>query len=461
MSAVKVLITLVIAFVGINLLSTIYNSIKRNFREAFTDKTKSCPKGCNKSKDLEGNCSKRVYSNEDGTYHRKCNHRCAGPYDKEYDVDQKCDNNQECKGCGQFSITTDANGYKLQRNKNLNHPVESNSVTPYHTFGRKESREYSGSYTPPVNNATPVNGDAAASQNTSDNTDNTDNGDRSSPSSDSTNEWGSNTIPGDNTYVKSTNADDQNVSKKRSPLYDKSAHIHSYGTPQSYTNTRTTNMMSYKPKTPDLERKEGYAFEDHMAGQSVGDSIGLDSHYSELSMATSECHNTTMCGGINFDITSGQYTLMPVTAKLVPRQGFVAYIKTGGVAAKPVSSGAPAYGSTQGGAAGSGTGSGASWTIVANITPSYDTNNCHLNNTCPNGSLTSTSSSNATTTPQYNIIPSHNYHKNYSNDRTQGVLGYKFNSRESDDGRHRQRHHARRHRSDSDGAFIGRGDCKG
>ena len=35
MSAVKVLITLVIAFVGINLLSTIYNSIKRNIREDF------------------------------------------------------------------------------------------------------------------------------------------------------------------------------------------------------------------------------------------------------------------------------------------------------------------------------------------------------------------------------------------------------------------------------------------
>ena len=91
---------------------------------------------------------------------------------------------------------------------------------------------------------------------------------------------------------------------------------------------------------------------------------------------------------------------MPVGAKLVPRQGFVAYIKTGGVAAIPISSGGTSYGSRQGGAAGSGTGSEASWTIVANITPSYDTNNCHLNNTCPNGSLTSTSSSNAQTTSQ-------------------------------------------------------------
>ena len=31
-----------------------------------------------------------------------------------------------------------------------------------------------------------------------------------------------------------------------------------------------------------LERKEGYAFEDHQASQSVADSIGLDSNYSEL-----------------------------------------------------------------------------------------------------------------------------------------------------------------------------------
>lgn len=111
------------------------------------------------------------------------------------------------------------------------------------------------------------------------------------------------------------------------------------------------------------------------------------------------------------------------------------------------------------GGSGTGTGSGASWTIVANITPSYDTNNCHFNNTCPNGSLTSTSSSNATTTQQYNIIPSHGYHKNYSNDRTQGALGYKFNSRASDYGKHRGRHHAHRHSSDSDGAFGGRGSA--
>ena len=94
-------------------------------------------------------------------------------------------------------------------------------------------------------------------------------------------------------------------------------------------------MLSYIPKTPGLERKEGYAFEERQASQSVADSIGLDSHYSELSVATSQCHNTSMCGGINFDITSGQYTLMPVGAQLVPRQGFVAYIKAGNAAAKP------------------------------------------------------------------------------------------------------------------------------
>ena len=178
MSAVKVLITLVIAFVGINLLLTIYNSIKRNVREGYTGKTKSCPKGCAKTKDLDGNCSQRVHSNNDGSYHRKCDHRCPGPYDKEYDVDQMCDNNQECKGCGQFSITTDANGYKLQRNKSPNGPVASNSGTPYHRFGRKEQREYSGSYTPPTSKASPVNGDEGTSQNTSNNTDNTDNENR-------------------------------------------------------------------------------------------------------------------------------------------------------------------------------------------------------------------------------------------------------------------------------------------
>ena len=489
MSAAKVLVTLVIVFVGINLLSIIYNSIKRKVRQGFENKNQSCPKGCRKFKNIDDNCGERVHSNEDGTHHyRKCDYKCPNPYDKQYDVDQMCDNNQECKGCGTFEIITDANGYKLQRDKNPNGPVASNAessdaISPYRRFDSDGSTQYSGSYEPPISDGIPVNGREPANPNDT----RDENADNDRKYSDTSNRWGSdrkysdtdnrwgsdreysdrkhldrkhsdtanrwysdrkhsdrkhsdtdNRWDSDRTdrddadeYVKSTNADDHCVNKKRAPLYDKSKYIHSYGTPHSYTNTRTTNMMSYIPKTRDLERKEGYAFE--------GGTIGLDSEYSELSVATNKCHNTVMCAGVNFDIVGGNYYLMPHGAKLVRRRGYVAYIKTGGALQKPYTapSGAFRHRSANGNAAGSGTGAGESWTIVANITPAFDTNECHQNNTCPNGSLTSTSSSNARNDGHY------------SNDSSRS---YQFNTEETD---YRKRHHRdqykRHYNENSDG----------
>ena len=195
-------------------------------------------------------------------------------------------------------------------------------------------------------------------------------------------QWKTYTTGTDTSKAQLANADDQAIHNKHHPLYENASHVHMSNVPRTYTNTRTTNMLTYNPTKNNMDRKEGYAF----SGATMSD----DSYYTDLTTAADECNNNVLCAGINFDITSGQYSLMSMESTLKPRRGYVAYIK------KPSKYGgiSPHYGGRhhkdiRSTAAGAG-GDPITWTLVASITPSFGYSK---NNTLPNGSLSSKASS--------------------------------------------------------------------
>lgn len=380
MPAAKILVTLVIIFIGLKMVSIIYNSVKGKVKEGF-DNQNSCPKGCSRGKGLDENCSDRVITDGSmGGYFRKCHYHCPGPYDNEYDVNQECSSNAECKGCGTYDIPTDPNGYALHP-QNAAGLAAANDAPRYKQFGNNQQRSYSGSYTAPNNLGVPVNGneirDPEEIRTLNGNNKSEKDGDKTISKL-----WKTYTTGIDTAKAQLANADDQAINNKQHPLYENASHVHMSTVPQTYTNTRTTNMLAHNPTKNNMDRKEGYAF----SGATMSD----DSYYTDLTTAAEECNNSVLCAGINFDITSGQYSLMSMESTLKPRRGYVAYIK------KPSKYGgiSPHYGgrhhkdirSIPGGAGGD----PITWTLVASITPSFGYSK---NNTLPNGSLSSKASS--------------------------------------------------------------------
>ncbi len=90
--------------------------------------------------------------------------------------------------------------------------------------------------------------------------------------------------------------------------------------PLGIPSRRTTNQFGYRPPSNhNLKRETGHAFE--------GRPIHGSPRYYDITNAIEHCFNDRACGGVNFDTTSGEYTLMPVHARLIKRPHYTALIK--------------------------------------------------------------------------------------------------------------------------------------
>ena len=90
--------------------------------------------------------------------------------------------------------------------------------------------------------------------------------------------------------------------------------------PLHHPSRRTTNQFGYRPSSGhNIKREEGHAFEGHP--------IHGSPRYYEMSNAVEHCFNDRACGGINFDSTTGEYTLMPLHARIIRKPHYTALIK--------------------------------------------------------------------------------------------------------------------------------------
>jgi hypothetical protein len=90
--------------------------------------------------------------------------------------------------------------------------------------------------------------------------------------------------------------------------------------PLGIPSRRTTNQFGYRPPSNhNIKRETGHAFE--------GRPIHGSPRYYDITNAIEHCFNDRACGGVNFDTTSGEYTLMPVHARLIKRSHYTALIK--------------------------------------------------------------------------------------------------------------------------------------
>lgn len=107
--------------------------------------------------------------------------------------------------------------------------------------------------------------------------------------------------------------------KKHQAVADQATTVSNCG-PHISSHQRTTNQFGYRPKTShNLEHKIGYALE--------GQPIHGSSVYYDVANATEQCFNNRACGGVNYDTTTGKYTLMPIHSKMVERPHYTAFIK--------------------------------------------------------------------------------------------------------------------------------------
>ena len=68
-----------------------------------------------------------------------------------------------------------------------------------------------------------------------------------------------------------------------------------------------------------VKRKKGYAFEGHPVA-------GLPRYYDQSS-AIEHCFKDHRCGGVNYNSTTGEYSLMPKHSRLIKKKNFTAFIK--------------------------------------------------------------------------------------------------------------------------------------
>jgi hypothetical protein len=90
--------------------------------------------------------------------------------------------------------------------------------------------------------------------------------------------------------------------------------------PKHYPSKRTDNMFGYTPNEGNnVKREEGHAFEGHPVA-------GLPRYFDQTN-AVEHCFNDHRCGGVNYDSTTGEYSLMPKHARLIKKNHFTAFIK--------------------------------------------------------------------------------------------------------------------------------------
>lgn len=115
------------------------------------------------------------------------------------------------------------------------------------------------------------------------------------------------------------NDTDGHRGKKCQPVASQASAVSSCN-PHHSTHKRTTNQFGYRPNSNhNLQREPGHAFQ--------GRPIHGSPRYHDISNATEHCFNDRACGGVNFDSTTGEYTLMPVHARLIKKPHYTALIK--------------------------------------------------------------------------------------------------------------------------------------
>ena len=119
MHIIEIFSILIILFVAINLIWTIYQKIYLKIRLGFDTLNGSCASGCTTHKNIDGDCDNKIYKDGERFY-RKCSYSCPGPNDTNYDPDQECEYNQNCKSCGTFRIETNSMGYDLNQANQAN-----------------------------------------------------------------------------------------------------------------------------------------------------------------------------------------------------------------------------------------------------------------------------------------------------------------------------------------------------
>ena len=115
------------------------------------------------------------------------------------------------------------------------------------------------------------------------------------------------------------NETDQHKGKKHQGLGCHASEVPN-NSPKHYPSKRTDNMFGYTPnKGHNVKREEGHAFEGHPVA-------GLPRYFDQTN-AVEHCFNDHRCGGVNYDSTTGEYSLMPKHARLIKKHHFTAFIK--------------------------------------------------------------------------------------------------------------------------------------
>lgn len=138
MNFVKIFVSLMILFVAVNLLLTIYRLLNRKWREGLENtnltqaptpavKSMICPNGCTAPTELTGNCNS-LEKDASGNYYKKCPYECTG---------KGCQYDQQCSNCGGFKITGlwDKNGNYIGQDENVQKIAASNVAGGTRTVG--------------------------------------------------------------------------------------------------------------------------------------------------------------------------------------------------------------------------------------------------------------------------------------------------------------------------------------
>ena len=115
MNIVKLFVSLMILFVAVNLIITLYRYLNRSWREGLENlgtsssdsSSMNCPAGCVAPTELSGNCNS-LEKDANGNYYKTCPYECTKTFGS------GCELDQQCTPCGSRKITGlwDKNGNK-------------------------------------------------------------------------------------------------------------------------------------------------------------------------------------------------------------------------------------------------------------------------------------------------------------------------------------------------------------
>ena len=106
MNIVKLFVSLMILFVAVNLIITLYRYLNRSWREGLENlgtsssdsSSMNCPAGCVAPTELSGNCNS-LEKDANGNYYKTCPYECTKTFGS------GCELDQQCTPCGSRKIT--------------------------------------------------------------------------------------------------------------------------------------------------------------------------------------------------------------------------------------------------------------------------------------------------------------------------------------------------------------------